>query len=198
MLCSLENCRMMNFGSLWRKLVYYILISIPDRFDISWFIVCVLLCILRAALDDIPSNIWSFSKHSLLDILTIFYVTSARCLLGYVCSFSPLNPVPLQCSPLSIISLLHLSSSPPSRWLARLAARSVRLDLGRDVVDFGEALCTSRTDWVWSLIRLSFAPFYTWPSGCIFGPDCGEKEEELLAWPVLCCLAQRSSVSADR
>jgi len=57
MLCSLENCRMMNFGSLWRKLVYYILISIPDRFDISWFIVCVLLCILRAALDDIPSNI---------------------------------------------------------------------------------------------------------------------------------------------
>jgi hypothetical protein len=57
MLCSLENCRMMNFGSLWWKLVYYILISVPDRFDISWFIVCVLLYILRAALDDIPSNI---------------------------------------------------------------------------------------------------------------------------------------------
>jgi len=57
------------------------------------------------------------------------------------------------------------------------------------------ALCTSRTDWVWSLIRLSFAPFYTCPSGCIFGPDCGEKEKELLAWPVLCCLVQRSSVS---
>lgn len=48
---------MMNFGSLWWKLVYYILISVPDRFDISWFIVCVLLYILRAALDDIPSNI---------------------------------------------------------------------------------------------------------------------------------------------
>jgi len=57
MLCSLENCQMMSFGFLWWKLVYYILISIPDRFDISWFIVCVLLCILRAALDDIPSNI---------------------------------------------------------------------------------------------------------------------------------------------
>jgi len=57
MLCSLENCQMMSFGSLWWKLVYYIHVSIPDRFDISWFIVCVLLCILRAVLDDIPSNI---------------------------------------------------------------------------------------------------------------------------------------------
>ena len=138
MLYSLENYRMMNFGSLWWKLVYSIIGLL--------FVFCSAFCARRWMIS--PRTFEVFQSILLLDILTIFYVMSARCLLGYVCSFSPLNPVPLQCSPLSIISLLHLSSSPPSRWLARLAARSVRLDLGRDVVDFGEALCTSRTDWV--------------------------------------------------
>jgi hypothetical protein len=48
----------------------YILISISwVDLHYFWFTVCVVLCILRAALDDIPYAFEAVSQHSLLDVL---------------------------------------------------------------------------------------------------------------------------------